>query len=162
VVALLLLAIPPPSQSSSDSSDDAAAISLVILQAQLQLDTNGGQLKLQWVVTSDESVFGDGVAVVRPSLFVSCPNIHWDGAALHGPDSYPSSHCGSMFATMLPFPAALLTPGVHTLRLFLEDPPASSRMLCSALSCSDSVTFDLSSTAASDNFHLDGGVMLLC
>jgi hypothetical protein len=105
------------------------------------------------------TALGDGSHFIQPSLLVPCPKFHWDDYTLSGPDSFPSTHCGSMFASSLPLPPAMLAPGAHALRLVLHQPPASSRMSCSPPFCGDSVSFHVrasSPSAASDNV-LPGG-----
>jgi hypothetical protein len=161
-IALLLLILLPHCflfQPQFLSEPNVANISIVILRAQLQLHPSGGQLHVTWVLTSDVTALGDGSHSIQPSLLVSCPKFHWDEFTLSGPDSSPSTHCGSMFAASLPLPAAMLAPGAHTLRLVLHEPPASSRMSCSPPFCGDSVSFHVrasSPTATSDSV-LPGG-----
>jgi hypothetical protein len=160
LVCVLLLAHIPHCQLQEHFSPDPVAISIVILRAELSLLAGGGgRVELAWVLSSDAAVLSNGSHAIRPSLLVSCPKIYWDEYTLSGPDSYPHSHCGSMFTTALPLPASMVAPGSHFLFLVLDDPPASSRMSCAPSFCEDSVSIHIdafSHATTADNL-LPGG-----
>jgi hypothetical protein len=165
--ALFLILIHPSVlfEHLPSTESTTAPISIAILRAQMQRDAGdsggGGQLQVTWVLTSDAAVLSDGSNAIQTSLLTSCPKIYWDEYTLFGPDSFPNSHCGGMFATSLPLLAAMLAPGVHTLRLMLDDPPAPSRMYCIPELCNDSVLFHIhaSSQTISSNNLLPGGTL---
>lgn len=155
VVLLLSYPICRCIDPSPSADAEAPGTSLVILRAELHMQPDGGGLMhIAWVLTSDTTVYSD------PS-WIACPMFHWDGAAINGPDSFPNTHCGAMFATVLPLPALALTAAAHTLRLTIADAHHSIGVYTLA-SCSDSVVFRLisppaSPSVAADDFHLPGG-----
>ena len=161
VVLLLSYPICRCIESSSSTKAEAPGASLVILRAELHMEPDGsGLMHVAWVLTSDTTVYVDGHAVLNSS-WIACPMFHWDGAAFNGPDSFPNTHCGAMFATVLPLPAVALTAAAHTLRLTIAD-AHNSIGVCTLGSCSDSVVFRVMSPlpsllVAADNFHLHGG-----
>jgi hypothetical protein len=135
--------------------DDPSALSIVILHVSLIQNSaadGGGNLHVKWVITSDDVDDRVGIA---PSI-ISCPKFHWDDTALSGPDSFPHLHCGSMFGTLLPLPAAMIAPGLHTLQLVLVEPVT---LVLRKDTISINVTFSSSSStlAAASNLLMPGG-----
>jgi hypothetical protein len=135
-----------------------AVLSIVILHTRLHISPDVCHLQVKWVVSSDAPYLDDGTAFPPPSYTPPCPLFSWDGAAISGPDTYPNTHCGSLFAVMLPIPSAALAPGTHTLSLSLADLPASPANFYKQNGSTDFVSFVLGSAAdAAVNFTLTPG-----